>query len=246
MPVVFAEWQWLPAWEYRTQRMELTQSVAVVTGGSRGLGKAIVEALRAEGMIVEAPAQEAVDVRSFTSVHTWISDVYARRGRIDILVNNAGWAEPPALLEDVSEEDFDRCMDTNVKGIYNVLHAALPLMKKQKKGLIINIASRAGNRAHPTLSIYSASKFAVRGITQAVARECSEAGSFVTCISVSPGGINTHMRTMLFGKENSDRQQKPEVVAALIVRYLRGDVDFSNGSDVQIVDRVVTKITTLD
>ncbi len=226
--------------------MERMQSVAIVTGGSKGLGKAIVEALHAAGFIVEAPLQEEVDVRSFESVHAWICDIYARRGHIDILVNNAGWAESPKLLEDTSEEDFDRCMDTNVKGVYNVLHAALPLMKKQKKGVIINIASRAGTRAHPTLSIYSASKFAVRGLTQAVARECSEAGRTVTCISVSPGGVNTDMRTMLFGKENSDRQQKPEVVAALIMQYLQGEMDAPNGSDVQIVDGIVTRITTLD
>lgn len=222
-------------------------SIAVVTGGSRGIGKAFVDALTTAGVQVEAPTQADLDVRNADQVQAFLADVVARNGSIDLLINNAGWAEPVGTLEQLSEEAMNQCVDTNIKGVFHFLHAALPFMKKQKHGgMIINMGSRAGTRAHPGLAVYSATKFAVRGLTQAVARECIEANVPVTTISLSPGGVDTDMRATLFGKENSSRQQKPEVIAQILLQILRGELDVPTGADVIIVGGKVERIAPMD
>lgn len=226
--------------------MNLSHSIVIVTGGSRGLGLAIADGLRAAGATVEAPTQAEVDVRKPDDVRACVQEVLKRHNRIDLLVNNAGFAGKKIQLEDVSDADFARCMDTNVKGVFHFLREVVPVMKKQGTGTIINIASRAGSRAHPLMPIYSASKFAVIGLTQAVARSCAEAKTDIQCISVSPGGIDTIMREELFGKENSAKQQKPEQVASMIMAYLKGDLSVSNGSDVVVVDGIVERVTSID
>ncbi len=226
--------------------MKLSQSVAIVTGGSRGLGLAVAEALRSAGMIVEAPSQTQVDVRDAKQVSEFVQHVQKMHGRIDVLINNAGWSEVPAPLEEITTEDFDRCIDTNLKGVFYFLHAVLPVMKKQNSGIVVNVCSKAGTRAHSLLPAYSASKFAVRGLTQAVARNCNELKLSVRCISVSPGGIDTDMRALLFGREDSEKQQKPETVAGIMLEYLQGAFDVSNGADIQIVKGKVDRIIDMD
>lgn len=234
--------------------MSPTKSVAVITGGSRGLGLAIAHALREAGMQVETCAHTAdvaqsiaqVDVRRSDQVDAFISDILRKHGRIDILINNAGWSESLMPLEEVTEEAMNQCIDTNVKGVFHFLHAVLPIMKQQKGGKIINICSRAGSRAHPLLPIYSASKFAVRGFTQAVARSSNENGAYIHCVSISPAGIDTPMRAALFGADNSHKQQKPEEVASLIVQHLTSSDEWPNGADIQIANGKVDRITLLD
>jgi NAD(P)-dependent dehydrogenase (short-subunit alcohol dehydrogenase family) len=217
-------------------------SVAIVTGGSRGIGLALVQMLKRLDVKVEAPSQENLDIRDTQSVQTFVTDIVHRHGHIDVLINNAGWSPPLALIEDVEESSYDRCFDTNVKGTFNCLHAVLPIMKKQKSGIIINICSRAGTRAHPQLGIYSASKFAVRGLTQAVAKECDDAKLPIRCISISPGGVDTEMRTELFGKDDSSRQQKPEEIAAIVQSFLEGKSEFQQGNDVHIVGGQIKQV----
>jgi NAD(P)-dependent dehydrogenase (short-subunit alcohol dehydrogenase family) len=226
--------------------MILTDAVAIVTGSSRGIGRAIADALKEAGVTVEGADRDTMDVRDHDQVHRYIEGVVARRGRIDILVNNAGWAEPLGILEQVTDEQYDQCMDTNVKGVFHCLQAVLPIMKKQNSGIVINVASRAGSKGHPGLAVYSASKFAVRGLTQAVARECAQEGKDIQVISLSPGGVDTDMRAALFGKEDSERQQKPEEIAKILLQYLQGDVDASSGSDVQVIKGAVARIVSLD
>jgi 3-oxoacyl-[acyl-carrier protein] reductase len=221
-------------------------SVAIVTGGSRGLGHALVQALRSAGVQVEAPTRTTVDVRDGAQVHAFVADVLHRHGHIDILINNAGWSEGLSSLEDIPEDVMNRCIDTNVKGVFHCLHAVFPIMKKQKNGFILTICSRAATRAHPLLPVYSASKFAVRGLTQAVARLCKEENLPIHCLSISPGGIDTEMRAAMFGEEDSRQQQTPMAVATIILRYLQGDLDIPDGSDVQIVQGQIDRIIPLD
>ena len=105
-------------------------------------------------------------------------------------------------------------------------------MKKNNSGTIINIASRAGRRAVPKLSAYTAAKFAVRGLTESVAKEVQDTN--IKCISISPAGVNTRMRAMVFGDEDSNNQQTTDRISKIISDILLGKLQVTNGSDVVI------------
>jgi NAD(P)-dependent dehydrogenase (short-subunit alcohol dehydrogenase family) len=231
--------------------MQIQGSVAVVTGGSRGIGQAAVQALRAAGATVVTCAHDAggplpsVDVRDPAAVRTFVEGVLAQHGRIDMLICNAGWAEGMGLLESVTDEDYQRSMRTNVDGVFHFLRAVLPGMKQRNSGVIMNVASKAGSRPHPKLPVYSAAKAAVIALTRAVARELQEAQSEVLCFTVSPGGVGTDMREKLFGKEDRDQQQKPEEVAEILLAILSGDIDVPPGADAVIAQGKVEEITQM-
>jgi NADP-dependent 3-hydroxy acid dehydrogenase YdfG len=108
----------------------------------------------------------------------------------------------------------------------------IPTMKKNNSGTIINIASRAGRRAVPKLSAYTAAKFAVRGLTESVAKEVQDTN--IKCISISPAGVNTRMRAMVFGDEDSNNQQTTDRISKIISDILLGKLQVTNGSDVVI------------
>lgn len=221
--------------------MKLQGKIIVVTGGSRGLGRAICEDLQAHGAtVVSCSAHRSpvcdyvVDVRSFASVKKFVASVKKKYGRIDVLINNAGWLGSTTLLEKVSPAEYTRTMDTNVRGVFHCLSAILPVMKKQKEGIIVNIASRAGKRSHPTLSVYSASKAAVISLTQGVAKELRDVGSKVRCFSFSPRGINTDMRRKVFGSFISKRDHSPKSIAALLIFCLGDSSIAPSGANVQV------------
>lgn len=229
--------------------MELTGAVAIVTGGSRGIGKAIVDALVARGATVEicslSGAGVAVDVRSREQVQVFVQDVWKRHGRIDILVNNAGAAHPLLPIEEIDESDFEACFDTNVKGVFHLVQAVLPHMKQQGSGAILNVGSRAGTRAHPGLSVYSASKFALRGLTQALAKELRESVPAIRCYVIAPGGVDTTMRAELFGAEDSARQQSPQAIAEIVVGVLDESILAQAGAVISVVGGKVADIEEL-
>ncbi|MBI2126641.1 MAG: SDR family oxidoreductase [Thaumarchaeota archaeon] len=124
------------------------------------------------------------------------------------------------------------CYQNNVFSIFNTLRYSLPIMKSQKNGIIINFSSRCGRRAIPRLAAYCSTKFAVRGITEAVAKETE--GTGVRCVSISPAGINTRMRKDLFGEEDAKKQQSPETIADIIGKIIREEIKVPNGADVVI------------
>lgn len=234
--------------------MNLKNRIVVITGTSRGLGHALKEELKARGAIVagcslqESDTKESVkaDVRHAADVQAFIQDVLQKHGHIDVLINNAGWSPPVKLLETVTEAEFKQCVDVNVLGFFHMIHAVLPPMKERNEGTIITVCSRAGSRAHPGLTVYSAAKYAQRALIQGLARELTEEKSAVHCFSISPGGINTTMREELFGSEDSARQQSPEKVASLIADLLEGTPSVDHGSDVQIVRGVIERIAPMD
>ena len=119
-----------------------------------------------------------------------------------------------------------------VNRIVRILKKIIPIMKKQNEGTIINISSMAGKRGVPNLAIYSASKFAVIGLTQAIAKELKDTG--VYCISVCPGGMNTGMREKVFGAEDAKKQQNPKFVANVVKDILLGRIKVPNGGDIVI------------
>jgi meso-butanediol dehydrogenase / (S,S)-butanediol dehydrogenase / diacetyl reductase len=195
--------------------MKLQGKVALVTGAGRGIGKGIAMALAKEGVDISAAdiivnnaedvAEEVkglgrrsmaakVDVTKWEEVKGWVDDSFEKLGRIDIMVNNAGviCISPVETLE---EKDFDWVMDVNVKGTFLGCKAVIPYMKKQGGGKIINVASIAGKEGFATLAHYTASKFAVVGFTNALAKEL--AGDNINVNAICPGIVRTYMWDLL-------------------------------------------------
>ena len=188
------------------------KKVAVVSGGSRGIGAAVCRAFGEAGYTViinykesrgsaEALAAElrlggcnaeacCCDVRDGEAVSRMFEEIVKKYGRVDVLVNNAGVCHY-GLLTDVSETDWDLLFDTNVKGVFHMCKAALKDMVWQKSGAIINISSMWGICGASCEAAYSASKAAVIGLTKALAKELGPSGIRVNC--VAPGAVATDM-----------------------------------------------------
>ena len=193
--------------------MRLKDKVAVITGGSRGIGYATAEAFLREGAVVvigassPASAEKAVEklkekfpdaviggispsLSSLESVRTAFGDVVKSYGRIDILVNNAGVSESTPFA-DYTEETFDKVMDLNVKGVFNATRAAVDYMVEQGQGVILSTSSMVSKYGQPSGMAYPTSKFAVNGMTLSLARELGPKGIRVN--AVAPGIIETDM-----------------------------------------------------
>ena len=159
------------------------QRVALVTGASSGVGQATARLLSARGYKVfgtsrnaagagSTPGVEllALDVRADDSVRACVEAVAARGGRLDVLINNAGY-ELAGALEEVSLQEARDQFETNFFGVVRMINAALPVMRRQKSGHIVNVSSLAGLSPIPFMGFYSASKFAVEGYTEALRHE---------------------------------------------------------------------------
>ena len=192
--------------------MGVSGRYAVVTGGSRGIGRAICLELAAQGANIvlcyegsEEKARETAlaceqlgvralavrcDVRDAQDVQAMISAAQEALGRIDILVNNAGVTRD-ALLLTMKEEDFDAVLDTNLKGTYLCIRAVVRAMMKQRYGRIVNLSSVVGLRGNAGQVNYAASKAGVIGLTKSAARELAARG--ITVNAVAPGFIDTDM-----------------------------------------------------
>lgn len=191
--------------------MELKGKVALVTGGGRGIGQGIALALAGAGADVavadldQAIAEEtaakieatgrrsvaiSVNVAQPDSVRAMVEKVEAELGSLDIAVNNAGIISIQSI-EELTAEDFDRIMAVNAKGVFLCTQAAVRVMRSRRWGRIINVASIAGKIGFPDLSHYTASKFAVIGFTNAVAKEVALDG--ITVNALCPGIVGTGM-----------------------------------------------------
>ncbi len=181
--------------------MRLDNKIALVTGGASGFGKAIAAAFAREGAriaiadIDEAAARAAAasisntaialrcDVSRRGDVNAAVEATFATFGGIDILVNNAGMSHTRRPMLDVEEAEFDRLMAVNVKSIFLFAHAVVPLMRKKKSGVIINIGSTAGIRPRPGLTWYNASKGAVNLLSKSMAAELAPDGIRVCAVA---------------------------------------------------------------
>ena len=191
----------------------LKEKVAIVTGGSRGIGYAVVEKFLANGASVvlcasrEETAKKAVDqlkkinadyqvegicpnLSNYDEVEAAFAKVKEKYGKIDILVNNAG-ISADKKLENYPAEEFKKIMDLNVTAIFNCTKAVVPYMKEAKSGVVLNTSSMVSKFGQPSGCGYPASKFAVNGLTISLARELGADGIRVN--AVAPGVINTDM-----------------------------------------------------
>ncbi|MCE9672921.1 3-oxoacyl-[acyl-carrier-protein] reductase [Myxococcus stipitatus] len=230
--------------------MSFKDKVVLVTGGSRGIGRAIAVAFAKAGASTivisyagnEAAAQETVgllqaagakaealkfDVSDATACAAAIEGVVKAHGRLDVLVNNAGLAVDGLVMR-VKDDDWDKQLDTNLKGAFALIRAASRPMMKQRAGAIVNVTSVVGEMGNVGQAAYSASKAGLIGLTKSVARELSSRNIRVN--AVSPGFIGTDMTSHLSDELRQKMMEgiplgrlgNPEEVAQAVL-FLSGD-----------------------
>ena len=220
--------------------MNLKDKTAIVTGGTKGIGRGIAEALVREGVSVciSARSQDEIDqsvehltqssgraigfvcdVRDYDQVKSLIDYTVKGLGGLDILINNAGIGIFETV-EETSPEDFRAVLETNVFGVFYCCHEAIPQMKKRGGGYIINISSLAGVNAHPRMSAYNASKFGLNGFSEALMQEVRHDNIKVSYIM--PGSVNTE-----FGGDSPTDEKSwqltPKDIARVVVDLLHHD-----------------------
>ena len=211
--------------------MELSGKVAIITGVSKGIGRATADALLAKGAIVAGWGRTApegltherfqffeCDIRDETSVQEACMNTRRELGaEIHVLVNNAGIGNF-GPIDGFSSEDWHAMFDTNVHGLFYCTKAVLPYMKQQREGHIVNVGSLAGTAGTANLAGYCATKYAVRGFSDALFKEVRPDGVRVTCIM--PGSVETNFNGANPGEEPNPHMMQPEDIAAAIVHAL--------------------------
>ncbi len=217
--------------------MNIKNKIAVITGGTKGIGRAIAEKLLSEGAKVFICARnkteikraledlselgqvegEICDVRSEAQIEQMLKECVRVFGGIDILINNAGVGFIGETVEKMSPDKFRQTLETNLFGVFYACHYAIPLIKKRGGGYIINISSLAGQNPHPKMAAYNASKFALNGFTEALMQEVRADDIKVSYIC--PGSVNTEFG----GDEKSDDkawQLQPNDIAQTVLDLL--------------------------
>ena len=239
--------------------MKLKNKVAIVTGGARGIGKAICLRLAKEGAkivifdlmdelalkVAEEIKKEGgkclvipMDVTSICSVEQAVGKVIDKFKRIDILVNNAGITKDKLILR-MKEEDWDKVIQVNLKGAFNCLKVVLKFMSRQRYGRIVNISSVIGLRGNVGQANYAASKAGLIALTKSAAKEFARRG--ITVNAIAPGFIQTSMtqellsiRRDLLNQIPMGRVGKTEEVAGLVSYLVSEDVAYITGETVRI------------
>ena len=251
--------------------MELKGKTAIVTGGGSGIGRATSLAFASEGakvviddiniqggeetvQLVKSAGGEAVfvkaDVSKAAEAEAMVQKAVDTYGRLDCAYNNAGVGEPLKRVHKTSEDNWDRVMATNLKGVYLCMKYEIPHMLKQGKGAIVNTASLAGLKGLSGQAAYVASKHGVVGLTKSAAIEYATLGIRINCIC--PGVINTpliapnmkdrpHVEKGYIDMEPIGRLGKPEEIASAVLWLCSDEASFAIGSIFSVDGGVVAR-----
>jgi len=243
---------------------QLVGKVAAVTGSGSGIGKAVAllfarqgaevhlfdlneEAIITTDNEIKLTGGKVVPHVCDVTNQKQVNDIFNSIGKIDVLVNSAGISHV-GNIENTTEEDFDRLYRVNVKGVYNCLHAAVRMMKKNKHGVILNVASIANHVGIPERFAYSMTKGAVYAMTLSVARDYLHEG--IRCNCISPARVHTpfvdgFLKNNYPGKEKEmfdklsksqpiGRMARPEEIAQLVLYLCSDEASFITGCDYPI------------
>jgi NAD(P)-dependent dehydrogenase (short-subunit alcohol dehydrogenase family) len=231
--------------------MRLEGKIAIVTGAAQGIGKAIADGLRAEGaevVVADLNLQNGgirADVSNEADVQRMIEETVERHGRLDILVNNAGLYASLAMrpFTEIPLDEWRTVMDVNVASMFLTCRAAVPVMREQGGGKIVNISSGTPFRGVPFLLHYVTSKGAIVALTRALAKELGKDSIHVNC--VAPGftmseGVQAHpevvekLRDVSIASRTLQRDEVPEDVVGAVVFLCTPEADFITGQTMVI------------
>ena len=247
--------------------MELMKQTAIVTGSTRGIGKETALLLLKKGLnvVISSKSQDNVqnaiqeihdkfpskkenilglkcDVSKHSDVKTLVDATINKFGKIDILVNNAGIVYYKSIMN-TTEEEWDKTIDTNLKGTFLFTKEVLPYMIENKSGgIIVNVSSGAGKSGFSNLSSYCASKFGMIGLTESVAKEIID--NNIKVMAICPGGVDTDMiKDMVndgFNKSNTNFM-KPEEVAKKIYDMIVNKKNYYNGQSIEFYNKWINE-----
>ncbi len=224
----------MPAANSKFRATDTTRRV-LITGATRGLGKALSERFvetghvvwgcgrdqgRVRALALRFPAPHSfrsLDVAKDVDVAAWAEEILANGEAPDLLINNAALINDPAPLWQVPARTFADVIDVNINGVANVIRHFLPAMLRRRRGVIVNVSSGWGRSAAAGVAPYCATKWAIEGLTQALAQELP-AG--IAAVALNPGVIHTEMLEEAFGSEAASSYDKPEEWSLRAVPFL--------------------------
>jgi NAD(P)-dependent dehydrogenase (short-subunit alcohol dehydrogenase family) len=224
--------------------------IVIITGVSRGLGRVLAHAFARRGHVVAGCARSSegvarlraelgkphhfaiVDVARDAQVKTWAEKTLAALGPPDLLLNNAALVNTPGPLWQIDGKAFDALIDVNIKGVANVIRHFVPAMTARRSGVIVNFSSGWGRATDPGVAPYCATKWAIEGLTRALAQELPEG---MAAVPLNPGIIDTDMLRQCFGSD-AGHYPTPERWAELAAPFLLGLGPKDNGKPLTVPD----------
>lgn len=228
--------------------MSNSKKFIVLTGATRGLGRALVLHFVSAGHVVvgcgrssiqvdelasQFPAPHAfaaLDVTDSTAIESWGREVLAQHGPPDLLINNAAIMNSMAPLWEIAADEFDRVIDVNIKGVANAIRAFVPAMVRRKSGVIVNLSSGWGRSTAPNVAPYCATKYAIEGLTLALAQELPKG---MAAVPLNPGVIATDMVRAAWG-DGADQYPSAEQWAQRAAPFLMDLGAKDNGNSLSV------------
>jgi NAD(P)-dependent dehydrogenase (short-subunit alcohol dehydrogenase family) len=226
----------------------MSRRLIVLTGVTRGLGRALVpffveaghtvigcgrssrHLTELSGSFAKPHSFTSVDVADWSSVELWTKSILASHGTPDLLINNAAVINTPRPLWEMPADEFDRLIDVNIKGVANLIRAFVPSMTQAKRGVVVNLSSGWGRSTAPNVAAYCATKYAIEGLTLALAQELP-AG--MAAIPLNPGIIDTEMLRLCF-PDGASSYPKADVWAKRAAPFLLGLTAKDSGKSLSV------------